>query len=255
MRYTLALLAIVLLVLVGCEDIVAPGKPSVDHDPIEDGAKLRLTWTAVTDAEGYYVYVDGVKEATITETSYDVEGPALEVSVSAYNGDEEGEEWVLDLTPEYTPTLTVYGASDPSPDNPSGLVLRDAGAVALAIGVEENKPEIDYVFDDRGNFAPMSIVNPGDYTPEINSKGNAISAAATGSFDDEDMAPPPGNYSTQRSPIEQNAVYYLWLDRDDDNATDSDNFAKVQIISISGTQVNIKVAYQKEKGLRWIVTP
>ncbi len=255
MRYTLALLALVLLVLVGCEDIVAPGKPSVTYEPIEDGAKLKLTWTEVTDAEGYYIYVDGIKDTSITGTSYEVTGPAQEVSVSAYNGDEEGEEWVLDLTPEYTPTLTVYGASDPGTDHPSGLVLRDAGAVALAIGVEENKPDIDYVFDDRGNFAPMSIVNPGDYTPQINSKGNAISAAAGNSFDDADMAPALGNYSTQRSPIEQNAVYYLWLDRDNDNETDSDNFAKVQIISISGTTVNIKVAYQKEKGLRWIVTP
>lgn len=256
MRYTLlAFLALSLLVLISCESIEAPGKPNVTYEPIENGAKLRLTWTAVTDADGYNIYVDGEKDTSITGTSIDVAGPAKKIEVSAYKGKEEGEKWTLDLTPTYTPALTLYGASDPSPDHPSGLALKDAGAVALAIGVEANKPEIDYVFDDRGNFAPMSIVNPGDYTPQINSKGNAVSDATTGSFDDADIAPAPGSYETQRSPISQNAVYYLWLDRNNNNYSTDDNFAKIQIISISGTVVNIKVAYQKVKGLRWVVTP
>jgi hypothetical protein len=258
MRYTLALLAIVLLVFVSCQSTTTPGKPSVTYAPTDNGAMLRLTWPAVTDAEGYYIYLDGTKDTTITGSgtiTYDVAGPAKEIEVSAYNGSEESDAWTLDLTPVSTPTLTVYGASDPASDHPSGLALKDAGAVVLAIGEAANKPDIDYVFDDRGSFTPMSMVNPGDYDPQINSKGNAISLVTTGQFDDEDFALAPGNYDTKRIPVAQGGVYYLWLDRNNDNYSTDDHFAKIQIISIAGTVVSIKVAYQKEPGLRWVVTP
>ena len=258
MRYILALLVFVALVFVSCESTVAPGTPSVTYAPTDNGGMLRLTWPAVTDAEGYNIYLDEVKDTSITGTgtlTVDVAGPAKKVEVSAYNGSEESGFWTLDLTPISTPTLTAYGASDPDPLHPSGLALKDAGAVALAIGEAANKPDIDYVFDDRGSFTPMSMVNPGDYDPQINSKGNAISLVTSGQFDDEDFALAPGNYDTKRIPVTQNGVYYLWLDRNNNNYSTDDNFAKIQIISISGTVVTAKVAYQKVPGLRWVVTP
>ena len=246
-----------LIFFIGCEEAIQkPEKPTVSYEPVDNGAKLRLTWNRIADVDGYYIYVDGTKDTTLPSytTSYDVSGPAKIVEVSAYKKNEESERWKLDLTPVIS-EVSVWGASDPDPNHPSGLQLSDNGAIPLAIGNEANWPNLDYIFDDRGEFAPMSIVNPGDYeSPKYNNKGNAISIMATGNFDEENMAPAPGVYSTQRKNIEINGVYYLWLDRDNDNKTTNDNFGKVLIIAITDKQVRIKVAYQKVKGLRWVKT-
>lgn len=238
---------------IGCEQMVErPEKPAVVYQPIENGAKLRLTWTPVTNADGYYIYVDGIKVTSLssTITSYDVSGPAKLIEVSAYKKNEESEKWRLDLTPVVS-EVSVYGASDPSPDHPSGLQLTDNGAVPLAIGNQANWPNLDYVFEDRG--IPMSIINPGDYTPPFNTKGNAISVPASGTFDNENMAPALGNYYTQMR-LAIGGVYYLWLDRNNNGYSTDDNFGKILIKAISGTRVDIKVAYQKVKGLRWVKT-
>ncbi|MEO0087149.1 MAG: hypothetical protein ABIK90_03610 [candidate division WOR-3 bacterium] len=245
------------IIFLACEQVVErPEKPTVSYQPIDNGAKLRLTWTQVANADGYYIYVDGIRDTSLpsTVTSYDVSGPAKLIEVSAYKKNEESEKWSLDLTPVVS-EVSVYGASDPSPDHPSGLQLTDNGAIPLAIGNQANWPNLDYIFDDRGEFAPMSIVNPGDYTsPHYNDKGNAISQIASGNFDAENMAPEPGVYSTQRKNIEINGVYYLWLDRNNNGYSVDDNFGKILIKAISGTRVDIKVAYQKVPGLRWVKT-
>lgn len=249
-------LTLLFILFTGCEEVLPPEKPQVSYQPIDDGAKLRLTWTQVANADGYYIYVDGVKDTSLpsTATVYDVSGPAKLIEVSAYKKQEESEKWRLDLTPVVS-EVSVYGASDPDPNHPSGLQLTDNGAIPLAIGNQANWPNLDYIFDDRGEFAPMSIVNPGDYTsPRYNEKGNAISQLASGDFDEENIAPAPGVYSTQRKNIEINGVYYLWLDRDNDNQTANDNFGKILIKAITGAKVDIKVAYQKIKGLRWVKT-
>lgn len=244
------------ILFISCEqEVEKPEKPAVTYQPIEEGAKLRLTWTQVANADGYYIYVDGVRDTSLPSnvTSYDVSGPAKLVEVSAYKKNEESEKWKLDLTPVVS-EVSVYGASDPDPNHPSGLQLTDNGAVPLAIGNQANWPNLDYIFDDRGEFAPMSIVNPGDYTsPHYNDKGNAISIPVSGTFDNENMAPEPGNYYTQME-IASGGVYYLWLDRDNDNRTTNDNFGKILIKAITGKRVDIKVAYQKVKGLRWVKT-
>ncbi len=253
----LIFLVFLFIIFINCQQVVErPEKPTVTYQPIENGAKLRLTWTQVANADGYYIYVDGVRDTSLpsTVTSYDVIGPAKLIEVSAYKKNEESEKWSLDLTPVVN-EVTVWGASDPDPNHPSGLQLTDNGAIPLAIGNQANWPNLDYIFDDRGEFAPMSIVNPGDYTsPRYNDKGNAISSLASGNFDDENFAPAPGNYLTQRKDIAINGVYYLWLDRDNDNQTTNDNFGKILIKAISGKRVDIKVAYQKVKGLRWLKT-
>ncbi|MCS7249345.1 MAG: hypothetical protein NZ608_00230 [candidate division WOR-3 bacterium] len=252
----LIFLVLLFILFIGCEEVLTPEKPEVSYQPIDNGAKLRLTWTQVANADGYYIYVDGKKDTTLpsTVTTYDVSGPAKLIEVSAYRKKEESEKWSLDLTPVVS-EVTVYGASDPDPNHPSGLQLTDNGAIPLAIGNQANWPNLDYIFDDRGEFAPMSIVNPGDYiSPNYNDKGNAISSVASGNFDNENMAPPPNNYSTQRKNIEINGVYYLWLDRDNNGYSLDDNFGKILIKSISGARVDIKVAYQKIKGLRWVKT-
>lgn len=253
----LIFLVALLALFISCPQLVEPPeRPSVSYQPIDNGAKLRLTWTKVADADGYYIYVDGIKDTTLKSdiTSYDVSGPAKSIEVSAYKKREESEKWRLDLTPVVN-ELSVWGASDPDPDHPSGLELTDNGAIALAIGRRENWPRLDYIFDDRGDFAPMSIVNPGDYTsPRYNNKGNAISEPTRVDFDASHMAPAPRNYLTQRKNIAINDVYYLFLDRNNNGYSTDDNFGKILIKAISGTRVDIKVAYQKVKGIRWVKT-
>ncbi|MEO0130135.1 MAG: hypothetical protein ABIK76_00360 [candidate division WOR-3 bacterium] len=241
------------IIFIGCEQVVErPEKPTVSYQPIDNGAKLRLTWTQVANADGYYIYVDGIRDTSLpsTVTSYDISGPAKLIEVSAYKKNEESQRWSLDLTPEVS-EVSVYGASDPDPNHPSGLQLTDNGAIPLAISNQANWPNLDYIFEDRNR--PVSIMNPGDYTPPFNTKGNAISSLASGNFDNENMAPAPGNYLTQRE-IAVNGVYYLWLDRDNNNQTTNDNFGKILIKAISGTRIDIKVAYQKVPGLRWVKT-
>ena len=255
--FKLIFLFALLIFFIGCEEAIQkPEKPSVAYQPIEDGAKLRLTWTRVANADGYYIYVDGEKDTTLPSytTSYDVSGPAKSVGVSAYRKNEESERWELDLTPVIS-EVSVYGASDPDPNHPSGLALTDNGAIPLAIGNQANWPVLDYIFDDRPPFPSMSIVNPGPphYSPPFNNRGNVISGALTRSFEEENMALPPNNYETRRE-IAVYGVYYLWLDRDNDKQTTNDNFGKILIKAIDGKRVDIKVAYQKVKGLRWVKT-
>jgi len=254
--FKLIFLFALLIFFIGCEEAIQkPEKPSVAYQPIEDGAKLRLTWTRVANADGYYIYVDGKKDTTLPSytTSYDVSGPAKSVGVSAYRKNEESERWELDLTPVIR-EVSVYGASDPDPNHPSGLALTDNGAIPLAISDRANWPDLDYIFDDRGEFAPMSIVNAGynGYQPKFNDKGNAISQPFSGKFEEANIVPSGDYYNYIQ--IAVNGVYYLWLDRNNNGYSTDDNFGKISITAIDGKRVDIKVAYQKVKGLRWVKT-
>ncbi len=251
MKYLVPILGAIGLLIVSCQPIVTLEKPNVAATPTDDGGKLSLSWNAITDADGYYIYLDGVKYDSTTSTNYVVSTPAQIVEVSAYAGDEESDKWKGDYTPVVN-SVTVYGLSDPSPEHPSGLQLKDAGAIALSLE-EANKPNIDYVFDDKAYAPAMYLINAGDYEGWPNTKGNASADAQTTDFDAVDIAPAPGVYNTQTE-IATNGVYYLWLDRDNNQKTEGDNFGKLQVLSISDHKVEIKVAYQKFAGLRWVKT-
>ena len=253
--YTLALLAVVLLVLVGCESIEAPGKPSVTYEPIEDGAKLRLTWTAVTDADGYYIYVDGTKDTSITGTSFDVTGPAKEIEVSAYNNSEESEKWSLDLTPKMTSSIVVYGISDPDPTHSSGIKFANDGS-AVPISVAQSPSEVDFYLDDVNFGVGMWFASPKDPPTPINDRGNVVEENASADFDAVDIAAAPGNYISRVS-LAINDVRSIWLDRNDNGYDDVDYFGKIKIenIEIATKKVTITTALQTIRGLRWVVTP
>jgi len=258
MRYTIALLAIILLVLVGCESIEAPGKPSVTYAPTDNGAKLRLSWPAVTDADGYYVYLDGTKDTTITGSgtiTYDVATPAKKIEVSAYKGSKEGEKWELDLTPVLTTSLVVYGISDPDPNHSSGISFTATGT-AIGVSVAQSASDVDYYLDDVNFGAGMWFASPKDRPTPINTRGNVVEENATTDFDALDIAVAPGNYIS-RVALGINDVRSIWLDRNDNGYDATDYFGKIKIenIETATAKVTLKIALQTVPGLRWVVTP
>ena len=254
MKRVLSLVGLVAVaaLIAGCGE--APtGAPSVDYVAIEEGAQLRLTWTEVVDAEGYKIYVDDVEVADITGTSYDVEGPAKEVEVSAYGAGEETAPWSLDTSPEITASLTVYGRADTASDHPSGFgFVTDGTAVAYALSDSSTWPNLDFYLDDA-DYTVMTLCSPDER--DYNDEENASSEAATTDFDEVDVADPPGTYLTSRE-MAVNAVYSIWVDPNANGwDAENDNFGKIKVLSISGHEVTLKLAYQKVEGLRWVVTP
>ena len=246
-----------LLVLIGCEGEVTLETPEVNYTVTDNGATLRLSWIEISDADGYYIYADGVAIDTIDDpstTTYDATQPAAIYEVSAYAGEDESDKDMVDCTPVKTSNLTVYGTSDPDPTHPSGLAFTNDGtAYAIAVGPSANHPDIDYIFDDT-NFPTMTLTSPNSYSPVYNNEKNMSLDAQVTSFDTVTIADAPGNYSTQTT-LSSNAVYYLFMDQDDDGwDTDNDHFGKMKVESISGSIVTITVAYQPIAGLRWLVT-
>ncbi|OPX17539.1 hypothetical protein BXT86_05940 [candidate division WOR-3 bacterium 4484_100] len=245
-----------LLILIGCEGEVTLETPSVTYTVTDNGATLRLSWIEISDADGYYIYADGVAIDTIDDpsvTTYDATQPAAIYEVSAYAGEDESDKATVDCTPVKTSNLTVYGLSDPDTTHPSGLAFTNDG-VAYGISVKQaNYPDLDYIFDDA-NFTTMTLTSPNSYSPVYNDKKDMALDAQVTSFDTVTIADAPGNYSTQTT-LSSNAVYYLFMDQDDDGwDTDSDHFGKMKVESISGSTVTITVAYQPITGLRWLVT-
>lgn len=261
-KFLLTSVLFVSILIVGCGDNpVAPDKaPSVTYDAIENGTKLRLTWTALSDVDGYYVYLDGVKaepDLKPEETSCDIVDPVQEIEVCGFSGEEEGPRWSLDLTPKESST-TIYGASDPSPDNPSGLGFDANGGThtyPLSKDTLTGWPKIDFYIEDRGGinmslFAPSDVpagVFPGH---PLNAEENlSLGCTSTAEFDSLDAAE-GGSYSTQTE-LADGGLYSIWIEKGED---DKAHFGKLKVTAISGTKVDITVAYQKIEGLKWIVT-
>jgi len=253
MKLLLALTVVVFAALMaGCGNPPS-GAPDVEYEVIEQGAELRLTWSAVQDAEGYKIYVDGVEEADITGTSYDVAGPARTVGVTAYGNGEETNEWTLDVSPTVTADLTVYGRGDPDPDHPSGFgFLSDGSAVAYALSDSTNWPLLDFYLEDVG--VAMTLCSPD--VRQYNDEFNGSIEATTTDFDALDITAAVDAGYEDQTELAVNGVYSIWIDPDHDGWDDeNDNFGKIKVLSVSGHQVNLKLAYQEVKGLRWVMTP
>jgi len=246
-----------LLVMVGCGDEVALDTPDVTYTVTDEGGTLTLNWVEIADADGYYIFADGVaidtldNPATIT---YDATTPAAVYGVQAYAGEDVSGTDEVDCDPVVTLNLDIYGLSDPDTLHPSGLAFTSSGS-ATAISVQSaNYTELDYIFDDL-NFTTFTVASPNSYSPVYNTEKNmTVEASGITDFDALDIATAPGSYSTQTA-IAGNAVYSFFMDQDDDNwDTDSDYFGKIKIESITGTHAVITVAYQPITGLRWCVT-
>ncbi len=252
---TLTVSIAALLILVGCEGEVTLETPSVTYTVTDNGATLRISWIEISDADGYYIYADGVVIDTIDDpsvTTYDATQPAATYGVSAYAGDNESSTEPIDCTPVTTKNLTVYGLNDPDTTHPSGLAFNSSGT-AYGISAKDANPDIDYVFDDK-NYQTMTLASPNAYSPVYNDEKNMGLDAKVTDFDSVAIADAPGNYSTVTT-LASNAVYYLFMDQDHDGwDKDNDHFGKLKIESINGSTVSITVAYQRIAGLRWLVT-
>ena len=247
-----------ILILVGCESNVAPEAPLVTSTVADSGATLVLSWSAVTGADGYIIYADGVAIDTITTTTYDATVPAALYAVSAYAGADESATDEIDCTPVETANKNVYGLSDPDVNHHSGLGFNAAGTAVTYSVVSANYTSLDFFFDDLNFTDGLYIVSPSDHVPAYNTEENASAASTVTSFDALTIAAAPGNYNTQRI-LANSAVYSLWIDPNANNwdATE-DHFAKMKVESLTGTAAPfaavITLAYQPIAGLRWLVT-
>lgn len=249
--FGIAIAMAALLVLIGCDGEVVLDTPDVDYTVRDQGATLRLTWIEIADADGYYIYADGVIIDTLDDAAtitYDATTPAAEYGVSAYAGEDVSSIATIDCEPTVTTGLVVYDMSQPPPD-PSGFGFNSSGtAVAYQVSDSTNHALLDFYIES----APQSFFSPhhGGYNAEVNATENSGST----NFDAQDIANAPGNYTTQTD-IVSDAVYFFWIDPTNngwDNSTDY--FGKIKVLSISGTAITMDLAYQPISGLRWCVT-
>lgn len=258
---SLAITFAAILMLVGCGDDIVLDTPDVDYVVADSGATLDLDWVEIADADGYYIYADGVVIDTIDDPAtitYTATTPAAVYGVAAYSGDDVSGTDEVDCTPVETANITVYGNSDPDPAHHSGIGFTTSGnCVTLAISEPTNHDAIDFYFDDS-NFNFLTIVSPSDHQPTpYNDEENATAASGT-DYDGLVIAADFGNYNTQRE-LSENLVLSFWIDPDHDNwDAENDHFGKMKIESISGSAAPytavITVAYQPIAGLLWVVT-
>lgn len=247
MRYLLPFLAATLLLIVACTPPTLE-TPTVTATAIENGAKLRLTWTAITNASGYNVYLDGTKNS-ITTTSYDVTTPTKLIEVSAYSGSEESDKWSLNTGVVKTTSVSV--------DNKAGTGTNkafyfNASGTAIAIPLTQTT-DIDFVLDTAG--INTELRGPTSYDPDINSKDNASAQATSTDFDAYNLAEATGgSYNTVRT-LSNGGLYSLWIDPNGNGWTTDDRFAKMKVENISGNTLTLTFGYQKVGGLRWLKNP
>jgi hypothetical protein len=249
----LAIVFAVILMLVGCGDDIVLDAPDVTYtvSATDEGGTLVLNWIMIADADGYYIYADGVVIDTIddaTTITYTATTPAAVYGVSAYSGDDVSGTDEIDCTPVVTTGLDVWDISEPPP-NPSGFGFAASGtASAYAVTDTANHPLIDYYIES----GPQQFWSPhhGNYNNEVNATVNSEST----NFDACTIADAPGNYSTQTD-IASSAVYYFFIDPTNNGWDDAtDYFGKIVVTAVSGTQITMTLAYQPIAGLRWCVT-
>ncbi|MGQ9816725.1 MAG: hypothetical protein ACUVQ3_02055 [bacterium] len=238
----------------GCEETPTLEAPNVTYtvSTSDKGGTLSLSWDEITDADGYYIYADGVKIDSTTKTSYDATKPAALYEVSAYAGDQEGAKDQIDCGAVETASLTVYGSSDPDTTHPSGFGFNAQGyAVAYSISNPNNHPLLDYWIYSSGST--IKFVSPSDHTPHFNDEVNVTKNSGQANYDNATIADAPGGYSTQTDVV-SGAVYYFWIDPNNDGwDASNDHFGKIYVSGINGVAVTMTIAYQPIAGLRWCV--
>jgi hypothetical protein len=247
--WILVFAAALLFVGTGCDTLVTLDKPNVTYAAINDGAALRLTWGAVTDAKEYEIKAD---DTTFTATSspFDVTTPTKTIEVRAVNGNDKSDPATIDCKAVVTASIDVYGISDPDPLHASGFGFT-ADGTGVAYSLANDPASVDFYIDD-GNFTPFGFVNPGDHVPPFNAKLNTAMDAGTTNFDAFDMADSTGYISQLAGAV--NGVYALWLSTSA-AWTVNDHFAKAKVVAYDAgtTKATLKFAYQKIGGLRWLM--
>jgi hypothetical protein len=246
-----ALVVALALIGTGCDSSssVDLEAPVVKAKAIGDGGTLQLTWDEVDGAASYEIKA-GDMTYTTDATTYDVTTPVATIEVRSVKGDNKSESAAtINCGVVETPTLEVYGFTDPDTSHHSGFGFDEDGTIVTYSLDFTNFNALDYFADD-GNFSPIALVNPGSVP--WNAKGNKTGAASAITYDEIMMADPAAAYSDSSLTLADGGLYCLWLDRGNDGWTDDDNFAKVQVLSINGHLMTVKVGYQKISGLRWL---
>ena len=250
---TVALAAALIFLGTGCDTLVTLEKPNVATEAINTGGTLRLTWTAITDANSYEITTDDSIHTT-TSMSFDVMYPTSMIEVRAVNGTDESDPAMIDCKVVETSSIVLYGISDVEPTHPSGLAFTTSGSASALSLDDANKASLDFVCDDQQTTVlPVGLINAGDYGWAQNAKVNTLMDAGTTDFDAFDLAASTG-YTTQLATA-VNGVYALWLSTSM-SWTTNDHFAKAKIVTIEDVggakKVTLNVAYQKIGGLRWL---
>lgn len=251
------------LVFYGCpKEEEKPPTPSVTATVDDGGGSITYTWNIIDEADGYRVYVDGVleKELDVSTTTYTVEGPAQEVEIVSYSGDEESDPVTFDYTPVQS-MGTIYERSDTISGHYSayGWDASNGNGTEYALSNSNDWPLIDFYLDDftAGQINPsdMYFVSP-DYNAFGDPFNNRRAWFATGTGD---IAPAVGeeNYSTPRTEYAvASQTYFFWLDRNASDTWDTgDYFVKVVVSNVgSDGSVDFTCYFQKTGGLRWLKT-
>lgn len=250
-----AFVAALLFIGTGCDTIVTLDKPTVSKAALETdkGGTLRLTWTAVTDAQSYEITTDD-SVYTTTSTSFDVTTPSATVEVRAVNGNDKSDPAIIDCKVVETSSIVLYGISDVDPTHPSGLAFTASGSASAMSLDDANKASLDFVCDDQqATVLPVGLINAGDYSWPQNAKVNTLMDAGVTDFDAFTLAAATG-YTSQLATA-ANGVYAVWLSSSA-TWTANDHFAKVKIVTIEDVggakKVTLNVAYQPIGGLRWL---
>lgn len=257
MRYLVPILAVVLLLVVSCTTVTDLEKPAnVSYTVLTNGDGVNVEWDQVTNAEGYYIYLDGNKLDSTTSgtaTDIDVKTPGKKITVTAFKGNDESPESDAITTEAVLTTglVTVYGMGDP--DNNVCAIGFNTSGQCLAYDVTDptKYSSINYVIEDDG--VPLGFWSPHHYPTMGNNQHNGASEATTTVLDSLKIAPGAGNYNTQTN-MTQNGVYSFWIDPTNNLWSTDDHYAKVRVEGVAGHQVTLKVVYQPIGGLRWLLT-
>ncbi|MBI4722101.1 MAG: hypothetical protein HY769_03755 [Candidatus Stahlbacteria bacterium] len=253
MRKLLLIAPIVIaLWIAGCDNGTPSGAPDVTYEVKAPGDTLILTWTALSGVDGYNVYADGQSTDLGNVLSTKIsDGAARVIEVCAYTNDKEGPKWSKDFSPVIT-TITVYANSD-SVAHKSAFGFNTSGdAITYFLGTTADHSKFDFYIEDIA--APAnSLTSPsqGGY----NTRWSGSHEESVTDFDAFDQSAAPGNYVSPKQLID-GAVYSFWLDRNNSVTWDNnDHFGKAKVLAISDKEVQLKIAFQKEGGLRWVKTP
>jgi|Deesub1362B_J571_1020462.scaffolds.fasta_scaffold00008_153 hypothetical protein len=253
---TLTITFVVGFLFYGCpKEEEKPPTPSVTATVDDGGGSITYSWNIIDEADGYGVYVDGVleQELDVNTTTYTVQGPAQEVEIVSYSGDEESDPVTFDYTPVVR-QITIYPTSDPSPDHPSGFYFDPSTGEAFTVSVSQNPEDADFVLNDT-QFPELTLCGPRGVDPSYNDEYNAVSEPTNTDFDGAENALPEGNYYNQE-PVELNNTMYLWITTTDNTWDTGDHFAKIYFPSAPNADggYTVTVGYQKTGGLRWLKT-
>lgn len=232
------------IIFYGCpKEEGKPATPNVHTvQLINNGTGLRFEWDALSDVDGYRVYVDGIQVYDGTNTYYEVTDPAMEVEIVAYSGDTESDPRTFDYTPVYTGSVTVYDAQDPDPDHPSYVEFVDGVATPRNATYKDQAWMLFYMDSVMTNVYNNSSVDAGY-------------SKISGSWEAAELAPGTGNYWTGQ-PAAEGVAYYIWFDLVPMSSMgEEDYFAKMYISEKSDSKYTVSFYFQTTpRGLRWLKT-